>query len=171
MLAEPLLGIAALRLWWNPRRRVKKYLTLFDTIFWHLVSGARGVHIRVKTCQNVSKIIFWHYFLTPAVRCERCASSCLKVSKKTRVKKCFNKRVSKRVKKQKRPKTHWFACLKVSKSVKTCQKVSKSMPTSVSGPTRGLKKLPRTLQTKTKRVKNGSNVSKRVKKYVKCKKT
>ena len=139
--------------------------------------------------------------LTTRLRCERCAHSCQNVTKRIKnifLTLCFdtcsrlrevckfvsnsvkknacqnmfrNTCVSNSVKKLKRPKTKGFACRKVSKSIKTCQKVSKSMPTSVSGPTRGLKKLPKTLQTQTKRVKNGSNVSKSVKKYVKCKKT
>ena len=78
---------------------------------------------RVKTCQ---KHIFWHYFLTPAPVCERYAISCLKVSKKTRVKKCFAtpacQNVSRNRKGQKHKGLRVRKCQNVSKRVKKCEK-------------------------------------------------
>ena len=101
------------------------FLTLFDTIFWHLRSGSVGVQVRVKTCQKhlrVKKCLH-------APACQKTKPSfSLDVS-------CQN--VSKRVKNV--SKTYFFDTLGASKrvptpcrsyptrskSVKACQNVSK----------------------------------------------
>ena len=89
------------------------------------------MHIRVKTCQNVSKTYFLTLFFDTCSRLREVCKFVSKSVKKTRVKTCFAtptcQNVSNVSKKQKRPKTQGFACLNVSQSVKTCQNVSKSV--------------------------------------------
>ena len=61
-------------------------LTLFDTIFWHLVASARGVH---KTCQNASKTMFLTLFVDTCALLQEVCKFVSKSVKKTRVNNCF----------------------------------------------------------------------------------
>ena len=102
-------------------KRVKTIF--FDTIFWHLRSGARGMQIRVKTCQK-----------SPSVKKCLHAPACQKIKPSFSLDvSCQN--VSKRVKNiffdtpgasKCLPKPCRFYPIR-SKSVKACQNVSKNI--------------------------------------------